>query len=124
MSRKTSETTSQTTGMVSARRVRICFMARVNDKSGVRDQWSVVTDRQQPKLSSFGRRLLFHRLNANFADAAAFHLGDGEAAAFKDDAFAGLGDVAEADQKEAGQGFHAAFPRQAPLGLGFQVAQV
>jgi hypothetical protein len=52
------------------------------------------------------------------------HFHHREAAAFVGYGFAIFGDVAEAHEQEAGQGLHAAVAGQAPLHLGFQVAQV
>jgi len=74
--------------------------------------------------TSLMRPAHLHRLDADFGDAAAFHFNDGEATPFKVDAFAAPGDVAQAHQQKAGEGLDAAFPGQAPLHLGFQVAEV
>lgn len=66
----------------------------------------------------------FGGFDADLLDSAAFHLGYGHFAIFKDYAFAASWDFAEAHEEEAGEGFDAAFAGQAPLHLGFQVAQV
>ena len=116
MSRKTSDTTSQTTGSVSARRVRICFMGSlltINQWSGVRDQGSGIRGQssgirdqgsgvrgQGSEISDRGD--VFYWLNADAGDAAGIHFDDRQTPAFEVDAFAFPGNVAEAHEQEAG----------------------
>ena len=66
----------------------------------------------------------FDGFDADLFDSAAVHLGDGHLAAFVGDAFAAFGDFAEAGEQEAGEGFYAGVAGQAPLHLGFEVAEV
>src|ERR1035437_2127033 len=71
-----------------------------------------------------GRRRFFDGLDADFGDTAVVHFDDGQAAGLVGDGFADFGDVAEAHENEAGQGFYATFTGQVPLHLGFEVAEV
>src|SRR5580692_600636 len=70
------------------------------------------------------RYLIFDRLDADAGDAAGVHFDYGQSPAFEVDALAFFGNVAQAHEQEAGQGFYAAFAGKAPLHLGFEVAQV
>ncbi len=72
----------------------------------------------------FQDALLGDRLDADLADAAAFHLHDGKTAAIVVDGFAGNGNVAKPGEHETRQRFHPAFARQVPLHLGLEVAKV
>ena len=63
-------------------------------------------------------------LDADFGDAAAIHFDDGHAAVLPEDVLAGSGDVAEAEEEKAGEGFNATIAGEAPLHLGFKVAEV
>ena len=59
-----------------------------------------------------------------FADAAAGHFEDGQAAAFEFGGVAFAGDAAEAGEEEAGECFDAAFFGELPVHLGFEVAEL
>src|SRR6185312_15248579 len=124
MSRKTSETTSQTTGMVRRKRLRVCFMrldSKINQRTGIRG-WGSVSEIGGGG-SEIGGGFLEH-FNADPGDAARVHFDHGEPAAVELDRFAGHGNVAELNEHEAGKGFHAAFAGQAPVHLRFKIAKV
>ena len=69
-------------------------------------------------------RLHVDRLDTDFADAAAFHLHDGEAPSFVVHAFALFRNMSETGKNKARESLDSAFSRQAPLHLGFKVAKV